>query len=227
MNRLIDLLQEQYPVWQGSAQIPEHCICSSGYPELDQALAGGFSVKGVTEIQSDVGIGELRLLMPTLCLANEEQRLIVFIAPKGVISAQHLISKGLSPDQVLVIYPDDQQQALWSAEQCLASGACHSVVMWLMEGLEIHQIKRLQVASDKGNCRQFILRSEKKESLSLPFDLSLSLKAYGQGVAAKINKRKYGWPSEQFNINMSKLWPELIVQARPDNVLPFPQAQMG
>ncbi|QBF83553.1 translesion DNA synthesis-associated protein ImuA [Shewanella maritima] len=226
MTNLIELLQHQHLVWQGSAQVAPKAT-TTGFTELDEHLAGGFHTTGVTEIQSESGVGELRLLMPVLAEAKVQQRLIVFIAPQGLISAQALAAQGIELDKVLTIYPKDQQQALWTAEQCLRSGACHSVLMWSYQALEIHHVKRLQVASETGNCRQFILREGKAESLSLPFDLSLSLQTHAKGVTVKINKRKCGWPSEAFHINMVDRWPSLTQQALPDNLIPFPQVQTG
>lgn len=226
MNKLIDILQHQHLVWQGSKKATASVGESSGYQTLDEQLAGGFT-QGVTEIQSEPGIGELRLLLPLLKQAFSQERLVVFIAPQGIVSAQALATQGFELDKVLIVYPDDQQQALWAAEQCLRSGACHSVVMWLNQALEVHQVKRLQVASHTGNSHQFILRVNKAESLSLPFDLSMSLQAHEQGVLARINKRKQGWPSGDFTIDMADYWPALTVQARPDNVVHFPNMKVS
>ena len=144
MNELIDLLQQRL-VWQGSKKVPYQKNCSTGYGELDHYLDGGFP-KGIIEVQSDNGIGELRLLLPQLKNALVEERLIVFIAPFGIISSQAIAAQGIELNKVLVVYPNKQQEALWAAEQCLRSGACHSVVMWFDQALEIHQVKRLQTA---------------------------------------------------------------------------------
>ncbi|WP_440874113.1 translesion DNA synthesis-associated protein ImuA [Thalassotalea sp. PLHSN55] len=226
MNNLIEQLQHRHLVWQGRSKAPLATGESTGYAELDQYLDGGFQ-QGVTEIQSAAGIGELRLLLPMLTRAIEEQRLIVFIAPLGIISAQVLSAQGFDLSKVLLVYPEKQQESLWAAEQCLRSGACHSVIMWTHQALEVHQVKRLQVASETGNSRQFILRTNKAESLSLPFDLSLSLQPHAQGVSASINKRKRGWRTDHFIINMAKHWPRLTQAPLPDNVVQFSKAQAG
>ncbi|REL29309.1 translesion DNA synthesis-associated protein ImuA [Thalassotalea euphylliae] len=233
MNNLIDLLQNQDLVWQGNAKKAHSPVClPSGFAPLDQQLGGGFP-QGVNEIQSVSGIGELRLLIPALMAAAVEQRLIVFIASMGTICSEMLTEQGIELEQVLVLSLDEHQQALWAAEQCLRSGACHSVVMWTQASLAIHQVKRLQVACDVGNSFHFILREKKLEGVTLPFDLSLSLVPHQQGVLAKINKRKRGWPSAPFLIDMSDLWPALtfadsavdssnsVPYSSSNNVLPF------
>ncbi|WP_286232675.1 translesion DNA synthesis-associated protein ImuA [Thalassotalea sediminis] len=226
MNELIELLQHQHLVWQGSIKTPAQKKQSTGFEELDQHLDGGF-LQGVTEIRSMEGIGELRLLLPTLKYAIEEQRLVVFIAPRGLISPQMLVTQGFDLQNFLLVYPDKHQDALWTAEQCLRSGVCHSVVMWFDKSLAMHQIKRLQIASEAGNSHQFILRTNKQESLSLPVELSLSLKPHPQGLIACINKRKGGWPSDKFIINMEKYWPMLTLQPLPNNLVPFPKVKVS
>jgi len=226
MNRLLEKLHHQNLLWQGVKQVsPKYSSqgCeATGYSELDVRLDGGFP-QGITEIQSDTGIGELRLLMKALKSAFTQQRLVVYIAPMGIISSQALAASDFELDMVLLIYPKDQQEALWSAEQCLRSGACHSVVMWLHDALEVHQVKRLQVASRQGNSHQFIFRTQKAESLSLPFDLSLSLTPDIKGLSARINKRRGGWASEDFKLDMSASWPSLVIPSPPDNLILFPQ----
>jgi len=226
MNNLIDLLQHQQLVWQGTRKTPVRDVDATGYSEIDQRLDGGFQ-KGVTEIQANYGIGELRVLLPVLKRAVTEERLIVFISPPGVVGAQALTEQGFLLGKVIVVYPDKQQEALWAAEQCLRSGVCHSVVMWTNNALEVHQIKRLQVASEVGSSHQFILRTQKAESLSLPFDLSLSLLPHVQGLSARVNKRKGGWPSDSFIVNMVEQWPSLTLQPAPDNLIQFPSVNVG
>ncbi len=225
MNELIEILQNKQLVWQGAAKQTSSQYQSTGYSTLDEQLNGGFPQSGVIEVLSDIAIGELRLLMPSV--TKDNNRLLVFIAPPGIVNAHMLAGFGIDLKSVIVVYPKDQKNALWSAELCLKSGACHSVLMWANDRLEIHQIKRLQLASEKGDSRQFLIRARRYEDLSLPVDVSLSLTAETTGLKAKINKRKRGWPSDVFNINMQSAWPKLTRQIRPDNVILFPERKVG
>lgn len=228
MNNLLKQLQQKNLVWQATEsptktdKTPEN----SGFIELDKRLNGGFP-KGVNELQSDIGIGELRLLLPTLKQAIAEQRLIVFISPRALICSEALVGYGIELDKVLLVLAQNQQDALWAAEQCLRSGICHSVVMWPQHALEIHQIKRLQIACQTGNSSLFLLRETKAEQIALPLDLSLSLFEHPLGVFACINKRKRGWPSERFTIDMTANWPALTLAKNPNNVIEFPQIRVG
>lgn len=228
MNDLLERLQQQNLVWHATASAgkPAQGVFSSGFIELDKRLDGGFP-QGVNEIQSVCGIGELRLLLPVFQQAMTEQRLVVLINPLTMLCSEALTTSGLELDKLLLVSPATDSDALWAAEQCLRSGACYSLVMWSQQPLAVHQIKRLQLACEAGNSLLFILRESRVESIALPLDLSLSLSAHEQGLSARINKRKRGWPSSPFTINMSSDWPALTVARAPDNVIEFPQVKAG
>ncbi|WP_068547676.1 translesion DNA synthesis-associated protein ImuA [Thalassotalea crassostreae] len=229
MSNLIEILKHKQWLWHGVDEKSNiHAQIKSSFLELDRQLDGGFPEKGVIELRSPIGIGELRLLMPVLAADHQQgQQLCVFINPPGNINAQMLQSSGVESEKVLVIYPKTIHDGLWTAEQCLKSGSCSSVLLWQDSALAIHQVKRLQLACDTGQSRQFIMRQEKSESMSLPFDLSITLNAQETGLVAKINKRKQGWPSDEFIINMAKSWPLLTCYASNRNLIPFPQKKVG
>lgn len=227
MSNLIETLQNKRLVWRGVNQNIEKNLLSTGFTELDEKLSGGFDATGIIEIISDIAIGEFRLLMPSLLAEQSDNRLQVLIAPPGHINAQMMSEYGINLSNVIIINPSEQAEALWAAEQCLKSGCCSSVVSWLEESLKIHQIKRLQIAAEKGNCKQFIYRSKKSESIALPVDLSLSLIAEPQGLTVKVNKRKRGWPLAPFTVNFTQLWPELSIHKKASNVIPLVISKTG
>ncbi|QDP00587.1 translesion DNA synthesis-associated protein ImuA [Thalassotalea sp. PS06] len=225
MNKLIKDLQHRHLVWHGGIKTPEPNLESSGYLELDQHLNGGLIKAGAIEILTETSIGELRLLLPTL--TADPERLLIFINPPGNVSATMLASQGIDLQQVIVINPDKEKDALWSAEECLKSGTCGSVLIWLDQAIEIHQVKRLQLAAEKGASRVFMLRQKRYETLSLPLDLSMSLTASPSGIDAQINKRKRGWPSKAFHIDMQHHWPTLTLGKIPDNLVYFPTTKVS
>ncbi|MDN3684442.1 hypothetical protein QW180_15940 [Vibrio sinaloensis] len=109
---------------------------------------------GVVELQTAQGIGELRLLLPHLQNTSHE-RLSVFVQPPGYLSAEHLVDQGIDPNKVLLIYPQKQQRSfVVSRAMFKKSGACSNVLLWQSE-LEVHQARRLQVASETGDCLAF------------------------------------------------------------------------
>jgi cell division inhibitor SulA len=225
MNNIIELLQKNSLVWHAKTTSTTIDVKSTGFSELDEQIGGGFNRTGVIDILSDVAIGELRLLIPSLIGSTD--KLLVFIAPPGDINAQTMLYSGIDVTKIIVITPKNQAEALWAAELCLKSGSCHAVLLWPTEALAIHHVKRLQVASEKGECQQFILREKLQESLSLPVDIRLSIEASNTGLLAKIDKRKRGWPVKAFNINMLDKWPILTVNNTASNVIDFPSISVG
>jgi hypothetical protein len=99
-------------------------------------------------------------------------------------------------------------------------------LLWHPE-LEVHQARRLQVASEHGNCLHFIFKTAKKSLFSLPVSLSMTLLPHALGVEITITKRKGGWPQGSFVIDMSAAWPSLTLQPKPPVIIPFPIRQQG
>lgn len=220
MNDLINLLQHRNLVWHGALQKTAFSRQASEYSELDEKLEGGFPEHGVVDIASPAGIGELRLLLPFL---QRQKRLLVYINPPGQICAEQLHHYGVDISQVLVIYPEKKNDALWAAEQCMKSGACAAVLLW-QNALEVHHVKRLQVAGETGQSLIFLHRTTDKSAISLPVTLGLTLLANDYGLDIHIRKRKGGWPLPAFTVDMRQQWPALTLH-RAANVVPFPAAK--
>ena len=235
MHKLIKNLQDRQLIWKGLQSTTLGSTTSTGYPQLDKQLDGGFPTHGVIEVESQQGIGELRLLTPYLAQQNS-QKLAIFINPPGKIGAEFFSSQRIQLENILVIEPQRDLDALWAAEQCLKSGACHSVLLW-GTNLEIHQTKRLQAASETGKCLQFHFKATSHNQLSLPVSLSMKLSSHAQGLKVEITKRKGSWSYGSFILDMTHNWPLLTEQVvYEDNldralsgntVLAFPIAKQG
>lgn len=217
MRNLIDLLEKRQLIWHGRSRQQPPEFEGSGYSDLDAQLTGGLPKKGVITLLSPCGIGELRLLLPTLV---NKQGLCVFINPPGMLCAEFFYHQGIELERILLINTRSANEALWSAEQCLKSGTCEAVLLWQNQ-LEVHHVQRLQLACNLGECRQFIFQAPTQQSLSLPVNLSLHLKAEEQGLSIAIAKQKGGWPKPEFSLDMSSYWPSLTLQST-NNIIPFP-----
>ena len=235
MHELIKNLQDRQLIWKGLQSTMQGSTTSTGYPQLDKQLDGGFPTHGVIEVESQQGIGELRLLTPYLSQQNS-QKLAIFINPPGKICAEFFSSQGIELENILVIQPQRDLDALWAAEQCLKSGACHSVLLWGAD-LEIHQTKRLQAASETGKGLQFHFKATSHNQLSLPVSLSMKLSSHAQGLKIEVTKRKGSWSYGCFILDMSQNWPlltEKVIYEDSSNhglsgntVLAFPIAKQG
>lgn len=227
MNSLIDYLKHKRLVWQANDQVHPSSVYSTGFPELDDVLQGGLPQQGVIDISSQAGIGELRLLMPNLLARHQQSdKLLVFIAPHHTINSECLAHFGFSLQQVLIVHPQSQHDALWSAEQCLKSGCCHAVLTWQTE-LEIHQVKRLQLAAEQGEALHVLFRPDTAHSLALPVPLALRLQSSMEGINVSITKRKGGRPQHNIAVGMQRYWPYLSKPERHNNVLSFVRKHAG
>jgi hypothetical protein len=128
-----------------------------------------------------------------------------------------------------MIFPKTENEALWAAEQCLKSGCCGSVILW-HPSLEVHQARRLQVASETGECLNFLFKTEQKHQMSLPISLSMQLSPDTNGIKVDIHKRKGGWLKSSFSINMLSRWSQLKQdnkEKEENNIRPFPPLKRG
>jgi cell division inhibitor SulA len=222
MHPTISYLKNKNLLWQANHTQTIDNGQHTGFKELDEALKGGFPEYGVIDIRSLLGIGELRLLLPSILTRQQHRQteLVTLIAPPMSINSEMLAEFGLALDQVMVVQPSLSKQVLWSAEQSLKSGCCHSVILW-HASLSVKQVKRLQLAAEKGHCLLFIIRQPQQEHISLPVTLGIRLSPSRVGIKAQITKRKGNWSNNSFDVYMGAYWPELS-QLEDTNVLAFP-----
>ena len=209
MSAIIAQLARRQLLWQGNNQQAAYQALSSGFAELDARLGGGFPASGLIELQTAAGIGELRLMLPYLKQQQASGRLLVLIAPPAEPCADMLAAAGIDLSALLIIAPTNNKDMLWTAEQCLHSGCCASVLLWQPQ-LNLAQARRLQLAAEHGAASLIVLRKP-AQYLSLPVNLSLALTAKAQGLSAKVLKRKGGWAGEVVDISMQPHWPVLCL----------------
>ncbi|NJN53247.1 MAG: translesion DNA synthesis-associated protein ImuA [Gammaproteobacteria bacterium] len=106
-----------------------------------------------------LGIGELRLLTPALTALSEEARWLAWINPPHIPYAPALSALGIDVGKVLLVHPQQHQDALWSVERTLRSGTCSAVMAWLDESrLRAPEIRRLKLAAREGNTLAVLFR---------------------------------------------------------------------
>jgi protein ImuA len=134
----------------------------SGFPALDAQLPSrGWPRRCLTELLlARGGIGEIRLLAPTLIRA--QSRYVMLFDPPMQLAAAVLESYGLDLDQVLVVSTRTRAlpagDSLWSLEQTLKSGHVGAVVAWLPPRLRAERVRRLQLAAHNHDGPAFVLR---------------------------------------------------------------------
>ncbi|WBA14448.1 translesion DNA synthesis-associated protein ImuA [Salinivibrio proteolyticus] len=225
MMKTLDQLAQQHGLWRASqrplmAELPDKK--ATGYSAFDQRL-GGLPSPGVTDIISDYGVGELRLVLPALYHASGQQ--VAWIRPPVGLNAAMLHQQGYLTDNTLLVSPKSDQDALWAAEQAARSGACQAVVLW-PSSLTVGQVKRLKLAAEHGQCAVVLLRRQQTHSLTLPVDLSVALAPSACGVTVTVRYCRGQWPPAPFTLDWRTQWPALVTwPSNAENLLAFPSRQ--
>lgn len=138
---------------------------STGFAQLDAILAGkGWPLGAVTELLPEVmGIGELRLLLPAIREATQQQQRVLMINAPYQPYAPALAQAGIDLDYVFLISPRSRADALWGAEKALHGGVCKILLLWpdYLGSYPVGNaaVRRLQVAAQIGGSMAVLYRS--------------------------------------------------------------------
>lgn len=197
----IDSLLEHPDIWRARcAGGPEHAVLTTGFPRLDQALAGGWPVGELSELLvSGWGLGEFRLLMPALARlsrAAEQPGWIMFANPPYIPYAPGLSAAGVDVSRVIVVRSHEDAEVFWSIEQSLRSGS-FSAVIGFCGAADTLNLRRLQLAAEAGACWAVLFRPARFQRQRSPAALRMRLAAGGRrGLTIEILKRRGGRPRQ-------------------------------
>ena len=165
----------------------------SGSAALDAELpGGGWPVGALTEIlPAHEGIGELRLLGPALAALSAQGQHLVWVAPPYIPYAPALAAAGINMARLLIVRTHNERDTLWAVEQALASNACGAVLAWL-PAARYPELRRLQLAAERGQSLALLFRSPECERESSPAALRIALGTQEGGLAVRIFKRRGG-----------------------------------
>ena len=173
MNAIVD--PARFPgVWRaGEMDRALPAGIPSGHARLDMELPGGGWPRGaLTEIlQEGEGLGEVSLLFGALKAVAREGRAVAWINPPHIPYAPALASAGVPLDACLVVRPASAEDALWSADQALRSGACGAALFWLPEKTDYASLRRLQMAAESGRTLAVLFRPASAAAQSTPAHL--------------------------------------------------------
>ncbi|MEO5862344.1 MAG: translesion DNA synthesis-associated protein ImuA [Burkholderiales bacterium] len=179
---------------QGEA-VPPRRILPSGFTDLDRVLpGGGWPIGALTEILNSVdeGIGELSLLMPAIAAASRSGQGVVLVNAPHIPFPAAWLAKGVVLENCSFITTDNLQEALWSTEQSLLSGACSLVIFWQPEGkvIEYKALHRLHLAALNGKTPAILFRSRRDGSQASPAALRLLVTSMAGELAVRVIKRR-------------------------------------
>jgi cell division inhibitor SulA/protein ImuA len=197
-------LLEHPAIWRGRSAARAETL-PTGYAALDAGLPGkGWPRKGLIEILvSRFGVGELNLLLPALAAltCRPAPRWCVWISPPLEPYAPALAAHGIALERVLVVRdpesrPSGQrgspQRGLWAFEQTLGSGAADVALAWAARGPRTREIRRLQLAAERGKTLGVLFRPQRAARESSPAILRVAVEPRAHGMQLTFLKSRGG-----------------------------------
>lgn len=204
MNTSLESVLQHPGIWRGNqrAQTAADAL-PTGHAALDELLPGGGWPRGaLTELLiGRQGIGELRLLMPTLARLAEADGWLAWVAPPYMPYAAALAAVGIDLKRLVIAKPQSDADAWWTAEQALRSGACSALLAWLRAADE-RRMRRLQLAAETGHTWGVLFRHARAAQERSPAALRLLLEPAADGLAVHILKRRGGPVSKPVIVTM-------------------------
>jgi cell division inhibitor SulA/protein ImuA len=185
----------------------------SGFATLDRELAGGGWPSGdLAEILCDgSGMGELSLLLPAMARANAPS---VWIAPPHLPYAPALAASGLDLSRLFICEASRAEDALWAAEQALASGATATVCVWVSSVIGNTPLRRLKHAAASGGATCWLMRPTVFAQHASPATLRIALNVTADGqLSVNLLKRRGLPPNRRIQL-VSRLLPCLAPHRR-------------
>ena len=201
VSSLADILADAR-VWKlkDASAAPTRPVWSTGYGSLDARLpGGGWPTASLIEVLlDDTGLGEVQLFLPALVESQRgtghgETPWLVWIAPPHEPYAPALAQQGIELGRLLIVRPVSATEALWAAEQALASGVCAAVFLWL-KGTDDRWLRRLKLAAEAGGALGVLFRPERHRFEASPASLRLAVSRGENEIRLDLLKVQGGRP---------------------------------
>jgi cell division inhibitor SulA/protein ImuA len=185
-------LLEHPAIWRGRSAARAETL-PTGYAALDACLPGkGWPRTGLIEVLVPrFGVGELNLLLPTLAALTRRPtaRWCVWISPPLEPYAPALLAHGVVLERVLVVRAPE---SLWAFEQTLGSGAGDVALAWAAQGPRPREIRRLQLAAERGKTLGVLFRPQRATRESSPAILRVIVEPRADGMRLTFLKSRGG-----------------------------------
>jgi len=202
-------------VWRASALgrgVP--VVWSTGFEYLDHELPGGGWPCGVlTELLlPQDGVGELRLLAPTLA---RHPGPVLMADPPAMPCAEAWLQMGVAAERLLVIHARQGPRSaalrerlpavelLWAVEQALRSAQLGAAMVWMSERLGAQPMRRLQLAAQAHRGPVFLFRAIEARQKPSPAPLRLTLHAGERPDALRVHILKRQGPAHVQALNLA------------------------
>ena len=150
------------------------------------------------------GCGELSLLLPALAQLSQAKRQqnkhrVIMVDPPWIPYPPALHSHGLALDSLLVIRTQSRKESLWACEQVLRGMPGGAMLAW-PEHVSFSELRRFQLAAEKGQKAVFLFRNANAISASSPAALRLQLSADDGDLQIRVLKCRGQRPTANIRI---------------------------
>jgi hypothetical protein len=169
----LDALLLDRRVWRGQPASLPPAVQPTEFASLDAALpSGGWPESALTELLLPAdGVGELRLLLPTLARLTQAKHDVVLVAPPYLPYPDGWRQAGVDFLHLHLI-DANPRDALWAMEQCLRAGCAAAVLGWPRQA-DNRALRRLQVAAETGQALGFAFRDARAAANPSPAALRI------------------------------------------------------
>jgi protein ImuA len=185
-------------LWLGH-QLARHAEAAvpTGFAALDAQLPGaGWPRRALSEVLlPHPGVGEIRLLAPSLVATQKAGRLVMLFDPPADLSAVAFERLGFAVEDLLIIHTRARvvpgSDSLWALEQALKSGHVGAVLAWLPPRLRAERLRRLQLAAHAPDGPAFVLCEMSAAQRPTAAPLRLALRpAAADVLSVRVLKRR-------------------------------------
>ncbi len=180
-SRLDQLLRDPRVWLAGRVTARARATISSGWPEFDEVLNGGWPLGQLTELLIDAhGMGEFALLLPALRGLMMQRRHGAQNGWAALVSFPHipyapaLTRAGIDLSRLLLARSERDADTLWAMEQALHAQACTAVMGW-SGSRDTVSLRRLQLAAEASSAWTVLFRPAYLQSLRSPAPLRIRL----------------------------------------------------
>ncbi len=180
-------------IWRGdvSGSAPDQVI-PTGFNELDKALpGGGWSPHSLTELLLPAeGLGEIRLLSPSLEQITRNGRHILLVSPPHIPYMHAWENLNIDSRRIVMVRTYKFAERLWVLEQGIKSAAFGAVIGWLPEA-NPQAMRRLQLIARAAASLVFLFRpvSAQLQPSSAPLRIVLG-PARRHALSVRLLKRR-------------------------------------
>lgn len=206
-------------LWRGDSLARTDDVIGSGFPALDAELPGGGWPQGaLTELLFDEqGIGELRLLMPSLKRLAQGGEVIVLAGPPHIPYAPAFAGCGIDPGRVIVIDAQGRDR-WWAAEQVLRSNSAGVLLFW-PESASDQRARRLQLAAQEGGALTFLFTGTGRAAQPSPAPLRIRLSRVANHLNIDVFKRRGGMMNKPLLLDVSIAYPSAAKSGSVEHVV--------